>query len=140
MNLLRLIRAWVRPDGLGRPAGPPRGPCGGRVNEPELSPSLVMLAIETGMAGENTISDKANTASMTPAALEAANQEAYSLLPCHRRSGACHFLYNIVRPAHFKANGFQRRDNRVNAMRLDVENRAIVNCLDDLAHRKNGFR
>jgi hypothetical protein len=46
----RLIRAWVRPDGLGRPAGPPRGPGGGRVNEPELSPSLVMLATETGVA------------------------------------------------------------------------------------------
>jgi hypothetical protein len=46
----RLIRAWVRPDGLGRPAGPPQGPGGGRVSEPELSPSLVMLATETGVA------------------------------------------------------------------------------------------
>ena len=51
-SLHRLIRAWVRPDGLGRPAGPPRGPGGGRVSEPELSPSLVMLATETGVAWE----------------------------------------------------------------------------------------
>lgn len=48
----RLIRAWVRPDGLDRPAGPPRGPGGGRVVEPGLSPSLVMPATETGVAWE----------------------------------------------------------------------------------------
>jgi hypothetical protein len=35
---------------LGRPAGPPRGPGGGRVSEPELSPSLVMLATEAQVA------------------------------------------------------------------------------------------
>jgi hypothetical protein len=46
----RLIRTWVRPDGVGRPAGPPRGPGGGRVSEPGLSPSLVMQATETGVA------------------------------------------------------------------------------------------